>query len=199
MTAWEKQQLPDENDLLLRIAKGDEKAFTTLFRKYKDRIYSTSLRITESTVEAEEIVQDVFVKLWAKKQELPDIKNLEGYIYMMARNFTYNSLRRMIKARQNKDVAESSFPNALSEVAANVPLEEKELKLLLQNAIRRLPSQRQQVYQLIKNEELTKAQVAEKIGISPNTVKTHFDAAVRAIRAYVMSYIELFLLILWFY
>ena len=86
-----------DKELLRRIALGDEQAFTSLFWRYKDRIYSTGLRLTGSTTEAEEIVQDVFVKLWTKRQDLTDISNLEGYVYMMARNYTFNSLQRISK------------------------------------------------------------------------------------------------------
>lgn len=184
-----------DKELLRRIADGEEQAFTTLFWRYKDMIYSTGLRLTGSVTEAEEIVQDVFVKLWTKRQDMPDIANLEGYIFMMARNYTYNSLQRTIKLSSGGGVIPEERDPA--EVTADALLEEKELNELLHQAIQQLPPQQQKVYQLIKLEGLTKQEAAEKLGISVHTVKSHFDAAVRAIRAFIAARIELILLILW--
>ena len=185
--------LYSDKELLQQIAAGEEQAFSTLFWRYKDLIYSTGLRLTGSITEAEEIVQDVFVKLWTKRHDMPDITNLEGYIFTMARNYTYNSLQRTVKASSSGIPGERD----INEVSADALLEEKELNEFLHHAIRQLPPQQQKVYQLIKQEGLTKQEAAEKLGLSVHTVKSHFDAAVRAIRAFITARIELSLLILW--
>ena len=184
-----------DQELLRRIAAGDEQSFTSLFWRYKDRIYSTALRLTGSITEAEEIVQDVFVKLWTKRQELTGVANPEGYVFMMARNHTFNSLRRLVRTgRTGADIPEE---RDIQELAADSILEEKELNTFLYQAIHQLPPQQQKVYQLIKQEGLTKQEAADRLGISANTVKSHFDAAVRTIRAFITARIELSLILIW--
>lgn len=182
-----------DSELLASVAKGDETAFSQLFLQYKDRVYSTAYRITESNVEAEEIVQDVFVKIWTKKESLTEIENLDAYVFTMAKNHTFNALKRLLRERERTN----GWPidKELSIVAPEVTVNGKEFQAILKKAIDRLPPQQRQVYQLIKNEELTKVEVAEILGISPNTVKTHFDAAVRSIRAICLPYMELYLLL----
>lgn len=184
-----------DQELLRRIAAGDEQAFSTIFFKYKDLIYSTGLRLTGSVTEAEEIVQDVFVKLWTKRLSMPDISNLDGYIFMMARNYTYNSLQRTVKAIATGETIPES--RDVHEATADALLEEKELNEFLHQAIKQLPPQQQKVYTLIKQNGLTKQEAADQLGISVHTTKSHFDAAVRAIRAFISARIELSLLILW--
>lgn len=188
------QQYSDQ-ELLRRIAAGEEQAFTSLFWRYKDLIYTTGFRLTGSVAEAEEIVQDVFVKLWTKRKDLTDIENLQGYVFMMARNYTYNSLQRLAKGTISGITAHAE--REFNETTADSLLEAKELNELLYLAIRQLPPQQQKVYQLIRQDGLTKQEAAERLGISVHTVKSHFDAAVRAIRAFITARIELFLLILW--
>ena len=184
-----------DKELLRRIAAGEEQAFTVLFWRYKDLIYSTGLRLTGSVTEAEEIVQDVFVKLWTKRLDMPDITSLEGYLFMMARNYTYNSLQRTVRAIATGGVIPEE--RDVHEAAADALLEEKELNEFLHQAIHQLPPQQQKVYKLIKQNGLTKQEVADRLGISVHTTKSHFDAAVRAIRAFITARIELSLLILW--
>jgi RNA polymerase sigma-70 factor (ECF subfamily) len=183
----------NEREMLLRIAKGDKAAFAGLFLRFRDRIYTTALRMTESAVEAEEVVQDVFVKIWMKREELAGIENLEAYVYTMGKNYTYNALKRMVRERKqaNTPFREKEFSVPEAEQALNA----KELNAILQTAINRLPLQQRAVYLLAKNEELTKAEIAEKLQISPHTVKTHYDTAVRAVRAYCIAFLKIYLLV----
>ncbi|MBC9930055.1 RNA polymerase sigma factor [Chitinophaga qingshengii] len=179
----------DHTTIPALVAQGDQAAFTQLFLRYRDLVYTTAYRVTESAVEAEEIVQDVFMKVWAIREELPAIINLEAYIFTIARNYTFNALKRLLRERERTGLwpSDGGLPAISPEAAANAA----EFMRVLQQAIEQLPPQQKQVYLLIREEELTKAQVAEKMGISPNTVKSHFDAAVRAVRSYCAPYRKL--------
>ncbi|MCW3466135.1 RNA polymerase sigma factor [Chitinophaga nivalis] len=170
------------------VALGDQTAFTQLFLQYRDRVYTTAYRVTESTMEAEEIVQDVFMKIWTIREELPGIINLEAYIFTIARNLTFNALKRLLRERERTGAMPTDGAPAISpEAESNA----REFMVVLRQAIDQLPPQQKQVYLLTKEEELTKAQVAERMGISPNTVKSHYDAAVRTIRTYCATYRKL--------
>src|SRR5690349_21151502 len=81
--------------LLHQVADGDEAAFRQLFEIYADRIYGVAFTYTKSAHLSEEIVQDVFVKLWLKRTALPDISKIADYIFIIARNRIINELRRL--------------------------------------------------------------------------------------------------------
>ncbi|MBV7533024.1 RNA polymerase sigma factor [Chitinophaga sp. sic0106] len=168
------------------VAQGNQAAFKQLFLRYRDFVYTTALRITQSEIEAEEIVQDVFVKIWSIREELADINNLEAFIFTIARNYTFNALKRILRERER--TGEWPVKESLSAVEPDELAGAREFLHLYQQAIEKLPPQQKQVYLLIKEEELTKVEVARIMRISPNTVKSHYDAAVRAVRAFCTPY-----------
>src|SRR5678810_238059 len=87
----------NEKELLALIAKGDEIAFSKLFLQFKDRIYSIAFKLTKSTIAAEEIVQEVFLKIWLKRANLTDIENFSAYLFIITRNDVYKSLKQIVQ------------------------------------------------------------------------------------------------------
>ena len=85
--------LYNESDLLAEVARGNENAFKVLFDRYWDKIFSVAFVLTKSVVLAEEIVQDVFLKIWLNRLKLPEIENFEGYLFIIGRNHIFNELR----------------------------------------------------------------------------------------------------------
>ena len=92
----------DERILLSLVASGDEPAFTRLFHLYEANIYPVVFRLTRDQQAAEEVLQDVFLKVWLKKEQLPDLENFGGWLYTIAENLTFNYLKshQRAKARQ---------------------------------------------------------------------------------------------------
>src|SRR6478735_11143470 len=89
--------MPNEKELLALIAKGDEIAFSKLFFQFKDRIYSIAFKLTKSTIAAEEIVQEVFLKIWLKRASLTEIENFSAYLFIIARNDVYKGLKQIAR------------------------------------------------------------------------------------------------------
>lgn len=172
--------LNNERELLLSIAKNDEKAFRQLFNNYWSHIYSVAFAFTKSIVISEEIVQDVFLKVWIKRAELTSILNFKGYLFTIARNHIYNELR--------KKCCEESFVEKLYERVIEISslpeqnLILKETQYLIDQAVARLPAQQRRVYELSRNGGLDYNQIADKLGISKLTVKSHMNKALHQIR-----------------
>lgn len=182
--------LHNERELLLSIAKGDEKAFRQLFNHYWKHIYSVAFAFTKSIVLSEEIVQDVFLKVWLKRELLTPVKNFKGYLFTVARNHIYNELR--------KKSCEQSFGEHLQEFFiefSSLPEQQlflKETQSLIDEAVAQLPTQQRTVYELSRKDGLDHSQIADKLGISKLTVKSHMNKALRVIRqAYQSSTGEL--------
>lgn len=172
-------------ELLLQVRQGDETAFTALFDLYRPRIYTTALRITKDEWSAEEILQDTFVKIWKNRETLGDIGNFEGWLYTIARNITFNELKRIEREKSNYN---RMVKDTVAEAGqgADTEMHTKEFQLLLHQAVARLPEKQKVTYQLIKEQQLKREEAATLLQVSPETVKWNLDQAMRSIRAYCM-------------
>jgi RNA polymerase sigma-70 factor (ECF subfamily) len=174
----------NDSELLALIARGDEAAFAKLFKQYRDRIYTIAVKLTKSTIIAEEIVQDIFLKIWIRRADLSRIQNLEAYLFVVARNDVYKVLKGI--ARNHRPTSLDAEEPVLSDRDAADLLIEKEYDALLRNAINRLPTQQKQVYQLVKDRGLKREEVAQELQIQPETVKFHLAQAMKNIRAFCL-------------
>ena len=178
----------NEQDLIQLITQNDESAFAQLFNCYRNRIYTFALKLTHSTTVAEEIVGDVFLKIWLRRTSLNEIENFKAYINIMARNETYKILKLIAKNYKMISLADNDVS-----VVSNNPDEyliNKELTSLLHKAIDRLPTQQKQVYKLMKEGDLKRGEVAELLQINPETVKSHLAQAMKNIRTYCMLHLN---------
>jgi RNA polymerase sigma-70 factor (ECF subfamily) len=186
------QFLHNESQLLSQLKEGDEQAFAKLFNHYKLNIYNVALKFLKSNVLAEEIVQDVFLKVWLKRNEMGDIKDFNAYLFIMARNFIFDRIKKMayeVTAQTNlKD--EPFFVDDTEYLVRH-----HECEQLLQQAIELLPLQQKEVYHLAKVEGLSHHDISEKMQLSKLTVKKHMATALKAIRRYLNARLNIFTLL----
>jgi RNA polymerase sigma-70 factor (family 1) len=173
----------DETLLLQQVATGNEAAFRQLFDLYWDNIYSVALVFIKSPHLAEEIVQDVFVKLWEKRKYLPSIKQFDNYIFIVTRNHVFNVLRSKISEITFTTELEEYFLAAAEN--ADQTLLAKESQQLIDAAVAQLPEQQRRVFSLTRKEGMSQEKIAEALGISKLTVKKHMNLALQSIRAYL--------------
>jgi RNA polymerase sigma-70 factor (family 1) len=178
-----------EKDLLKLIALGDEVAFTSLFNSYRNKIYSIAFELTESSSVAEEIVQDVFLKIWTKRASMGEITHFQAYLFTTARNYVFTALKRI--ARKQALEAKAAGNTPLFYLDTENRLLHKEYAMILQEAVDRLPARQRQVYQLIREKEYKREEVAAMLRLSPETVKTHLAQAMRNIRAYCLARLDI--------
>ncbi len=184
--------IDNERELVLLVAAGDEKAFRRLFDFYWRRIYSVAFVLTKSSVLSEEIVQDVFLKIWLNKDKLSSVLKFEGYLFVVARNHIYNVLRQKTVEQPFIEHLEQHFFETTALPEQEMLL--KETKQLVDSAVKLLPGQQRAVYELSRIDGLDHSRIAEELNISKLTVKSHMTKALQSIRHYLQlhSY-ELFL------
>lgn len=173
---------------MLRLLKsGSEHAFAQVFDRYRPQIYRTARRFLKSSELAEEIVQEVFLKVWLKRETLDEVERLDAFLYTMARNLTYDALRKLstetVAKKQIALTAEESENNTY------LALQEIQYSELLEQAVAQLPPQQKQVFQMAKVEGLSHEAIAERLNISRLTVKTHMAKALQAIRSHLQPYL----------
>ncbi len=172
-----------EKDLLFRLSQGSEVAFAKLFFFYKDKLYSFILHLTGSKFTAEDIVQEVFLKVWNNRSSLLGIENFNAYLFKMSYNQAINGLRRQsLGASILKKMAGEEITIANSdEVLAG-----KELRNLLRQVVDKLPPQQRRVFILSRNEGLKYEEIADRLKISVSTVRLHMIQALKTIRKFII-------------
>jgi RNA polymerase sigma-70 factor (family 1) len=182
-----------EKQWLAQAALGDEQAFTRLFHSYHQRLGAYVLGWTKSPSMAEEIVQDVFMKVWINRENLAAVERFENYIYILSRNYTFNALRQASRERVRQKEWLRYFDRENDQPHDRPP--EEYLKLIEQ-AVGKLPPQQQKVYRLKQEQSLKYEEIAALLHISPETARKHLQTAMGHIRTYVQAHVNVTFLIL---
>lgn len=178
----------NERELLKLVAASDKNAFTQVYNNYRNKIYSIAFELTESSVVAEEIVQDVFLKIWVKRTTLDEVTHFRAYLFTITRNYVFTALKRIARQETIEVNAMQDAPLYYHDTENRVL--NNEYTRLIQAAIDRLPEQQRQVYNLIKKEGLKREEAAAALRLSPETVKTHLAQAMRSIRTYCLARLD---------
>ncbi len=184
MMHTEKKQ--EESLIMNLLAKDSEYAFKILYEKYSNRIYKLSLRYLKSPVLSQEIVQDVFLKLWFERRNIQWDKPVEAWLVTVAKNKLINQFRKMANewnTSNNIDNVTITERNESEGKLMNAEFEQQ-----LHRMLNRLPQMQKQVLHFAKDEGLSYNEIGSKLNISPLTVKTHMARALGKIRKSLKDY-----------
>lgn len=166
--------------LIAAIRDGDSQAFGDFYMGYADSIVRFLTKIIGNKEDAREITQDTFALIWENRENLNPHTTLKGFVAGTARNLAFQSLRARIKSRE----ADLDASGARSEYAgyADEEIISLETEILLRHVINNMPPQRRRVFELSRDEGLTYNEIAQRLNISYNSVRTHIDLAKEDIR-----------------
>lgn len=172
--------LPNETNLLALVAEGNEKAFSVLFHHYRPKIYSYALHLFRNVGLADELVQEVFLKVWLHRDKLPHLLKFESWVFIIARNQVFDTLKHLAKeAAARKQMAQLLDPEAN---LVEDQLLTKENEIRLQQALDHLSPQQKLIFTLSRNEGMKHEEIASQLNISRNTVKTHLVHALKTLK-----------------
>lgn len=161
----------DEKDLLVKLQDGDQRAFTMLYDRYKARITAKLFTLLKVDELVEDALQELFYRVWQKRQSIDPEQPFIGYLYRIAANLANDHFRKLARDRQL--AASMEFPlTDEGEVFYQEELDEALYKLIDQ-----LPQQRKKVFILCKFENKSYDEVSALLGISTNAVKDHIVKA----------------------
>jgi RNA polymerase sigma-70 factor (ECF subfamily) len=170
-----------EKELCMRIADGDEAAFASLFNRYYPLLRPFILKFTHSADKTEEMLQETFMRVWLSRDELPDIENLQAWIFTIAARMCLHALRTELNHRKKLAALQSLEAGQQT----TTPLESTqlaEISRLVSEAVNNMPPQRQRIYRMSREQGLKPAAIAEALSLSVATVKNALVAALKDIR-----------------
>jgi RNA polymerase sigma-70 factor (ECF subfamily) len=168
-------------ELLTRLKNGDMLAFDEIYTLFSHKLFSFVLKIVKDDDEAEDIVQEVFVKIWESRARLDDYKLLNSYIFTIAYNNSIDLIRKRINS--SKYLAHLENSSVIQDNTTFISeLEYDELSSQVEKLIARLPERQQHVYLLHREKGLSYSEIAEQLGISKNTVENHMVKALKYLR-----------------
>jgi RNA polymerase sigma-70 factor (family 1) len=185
-----------DKQLFQLISQSNEQAFERIFDKYTAVLFPYLLDLVKVEADAKEIIQEVFLKIWIKRDTLSTIENPGGWLYKVAANEAYLHFRKEARyAKRLQKVAAESTAASIDPSLADIhdQFDTREVKTLIADAVKQLPVRRRQVFQMSRLEGYSRKEIAEILGISENTVRNQLADAEEFIQDHIIKNRSLYL------
>lgn len=176
----------DEKLLLIDLKSGDEAAFRYFYNEYHVALYRRLLKLVQLEVIAEELLQDLFIRIWQKRILIDPEQSFKAYLYRIAEHIVadhYRKLARQVKLERDTDVQLMDLKEANEETFFSIHAEK-----IINEAIEQLPAQQQKIFRWCKIEGKSYEEVSQLLNISHATINTHISRASKAIKAYILKH-----------
>ena len=172
-------RLLDKDDLIERLRRGDEAAFDAIFRAWYPSLVRAAESLVRSRAVAEEVVQDVMLELWKRRENIATDSSPQAYLFQSTRNRSLNYLRHQ---RVERDAEPQLSRDEGVESTAHSLVVEGEIHVAMKRAVDRLPVRCREVFELSRTHQLKYSEIAEVLGISIKTVEAQMGKALRILR-----------------
>jgi len=174
--------LKTNSELLLRLKEGNIVAFDSIYEQYCKRLYAFVIRYVKQESDAEEIVQEVFIKIWENRGKIDVYSSFESYLFTITYNSAISLLRKRVHEKKYLEHVKSlQEVNVASELTDDLYF--KELNSKLQSLLLELTPRQREIFLLSREEGLTHDEIAKKLGISANTVKNHIVSVLNFLKS----------------
>jgi len=172
--------LNEEDELIGRLRHGSHQAFETLYHRYKVLLVSQAYKRLGCIDTAKEIVQEIFTQMWINRTNIPEVRNISAWMYVLVRN---KVLKHIAHQKVVDNYAENfrQFTSNFSNYT-EYQLREREMQQIIDSEMEKLPPKMKTVLLMSRNQGLTHKMISEKLGISEHTVKNHIKAALKLLR-----------------
>jgi len=170
----------DDRGLVERVRAGDSAAFDAVFRQYYAHLVGYVQSLTRDQGAAEEIVQDIMLELWRRRESLPADTAFKAYLFQSARNRAFNHSRHLRVVRESEPLLIYEAPSA---PMADAEVGGDELAVAIRDAVQGLPPRCREIFELSRVEGLRYAEIATALGISIKTVETQMGKALSVLRS----------------
>lgn len=168
------------------IAHGDAAAYTTLLGRYFEQLRWRALKLLKSDIWAEEIVEEIFLRLWVNRETLSAIEVPHAYLYKLTNNRCFDRIRRQrLEIEMQYAIGKVLYGEPSPSIHEQYDL--TTLEKLIKEAVDQLPSQRKLIYRLQQEDGLSYQEIADQLDLSRNTVRNQISRALEAIRTYLQQ------------
>lgn len=168
-------------EIQVRIGCGEEKALADIYVHFHKRLCDFAKALLRSNEVAEEVVEDIFVKLWSRREKINEIENLTIYLYVAVKNKALNALSQMAKELANKPFDYLDIPVKDTSCNPHDLLITSEMMLRMQHAIEALPPRCKMIFKLVREDGLKYKEISQILNISVNTIDAQMAIAVKRI------------------
>lgn len=165
----------NERELLMLLKEGNYAAFDTLYKIYSPRIFGRLIRLLANEIVAEELLQDLFFRIWEKRTQIHIDKSFKAYLFTIAQNLVYDYFRRQSVDQRFRQDFVSQYKEQYQHVEEGVIFKQTEAELM--QAIEKLPQQCRKVFILFKLEGKSYAEIGDLLNISKSTINNHLTKA----------------------
>ncbi|WP_316798468.1 RNA polymerase sigma-70 factor [Pedobacter frigidisoli] len=169
-----------DNELLYHLKNDDHLAFTEIFRRYSALLYSNAFNKLRNESDARDVVQEMFIKIWTKRESIQMDNNLSGYLFVALRNGIFNLIKHNNLVSAYAD--QFSQANADSGVYTDTLIREKQFAAMIEAEIASLPPRMRAVFELRRMENLSNKEVAARLGITESTAADQMKKALRILK-----------------
>ena len=181
-----------DTELATLLIRDNEAAFSELYVRYKDKLYYFCLHLLKSKEEANDIVQEIFIRLWESRSFINPELSFSSFLYTMARNRILNYFRDIDIDEKVKQIL--SAQKITEEEAIDSKIIYTEYQMILQNAISQLPPQRQMIFNMSRIESMSHKEIAALLEMTTKGVEFHISKSTRALRLALKDYLPVSLL-----
>jgi len=191
----------NEKNIFDNLRMGDEKAFEYVFNTYYARLYNYAKIILKNNHEAEEVVEETFIKIWENRSKIIIDTSLKSYLFRSVYNLCLNQIKHTdvqnrYKAYFTQHVLSDEHGQFLNNDFPLSSIIEKELENSIEQAIQSLPEYCREIFLMSRYQNLKNEEIAEKLGVSINTVRTQISRALAKLRELLKEYIPFLLMTL---
>lgn len=172
-----------EKELLQQLIAGDENGFVGLYEIYNRSIFNFILKYVSSTPLAEDLTQEVFIKIWESRLNLIGVRSFKAYLFITARNHTLNSLKVVFRSQAAIGEVIAGFVDLRNDTEEDML--HKDYLVFLKKTLNELPARTREIFKLCREEEKSYDEVAKSLNISRNAVKNHMVHSMKVLSSSV--------------
>ncbi len=169
-----------DKNLVQKLKANEIQAFDSLFHRYSEKLYNFSFSLLKNREDSKEIVQEAFIRIWEKRDNIDSSKSFKSYLFKISYNLIIDQLRNRLKEKEYREFLRAYFETENIEIESRVDYDT--IKKRIEIAMDELPEKRKKVFVLSREAGLSNKEIAAKLGISVKTVENHINLSLRFIR-----------------
>jgi RNA polymerase sigma-70 factor (ECF subfamily) len=173
-------------ELVKSLKKGDMVAFDAIYNQYCHKLYQFVFMFLKQKEDAEEIVQDVFIKIWESRGKIDIYASFESFLFTIAYNATMSLLRKRMSETKSREYLKSLQQFSSAEQVID-EIQYKELKHKVESLLKQLTPRQEEIYRLSREEGLTHTEISQKLNISESTVNNHLVRTLKFLKSHLAS------------